>query len=76
MYLSITDPEQRESLYDKALMRIKESDQDAFLKESLMDLLKILVPYQTEEKLQITYEISLETLKTTKSAKEGKKFYR
>ncbi|KAK6629400.1 hypothetical protein RUM43_003217 [Polyplax serrata] len=77
VYLTITSPEQCGDLFDRVLKRMEETDkEDLFSKESLMDILKLLLPYQNNERLNVVYEMCLKILKTTKCKKEEKKFYR
>lgn len=62
---------------------IKESDkakskttEQAFLKESLMDLIRALIPYQSCDKINFLYEKSINQLSLIKNNKEQKKAYR
>ena len=51
-------------------------EQDAFTKESLMDLLRALIPYQNLENIDRLYEMCIKNLSSIKDKKEQKKIYR
>lgn len=79
MYLSIANTELCGELFDKAMKRLEDAEKaenEQFVKESVMDLIKALLPYQDEDRLNKIYSICLSTLKETKSRKDEKKAYR
>lgn len=60
-------------MFDKALNRLEEKKEEAFNKESVMDLIKVLIPYQDENRLEKIYSKCLKTLKEVKDKKGDKK---
>lgn len=79
MYLSIARPELTQQLFLNALERLNTSSdepEDHFIKESILDLIRALVPYQNKENVKTLYEQCIKCLPDIKNKKEQKKAYR
>jgi ribosomal RNA-processing protein 12 len=53
-----------------------EDPEDSFIKESILDLIRALVPYQNVDNIKVLYEQCVKPLPEIKSNKEQKKAYR
>jgi hypothetical protein len=76
VYLQITNPELCQDLFDRALEKLNTGDVDAFVKESVLDLLRALLPYQDKSRLAQLYSCCEARLTNTKNLHEQKKAYR
>ncbi|ENN83556.1 hypothetical protein HUJ04_001288 [Dendroctonus ponderosae] len=79
LYLTISRPELNQQLFSNALERLNASSdepEDHFIKESILDLIKTLIPYQSAESIAIIYEQCVKNLPAIKNNKEQKKAYR
>lgn len=77
IYLSITRPELTKQLFTSALEKLSTTDEtDQFLIESVMDLVRALVQYQSLDDIQKLYEEFVKKLPEIKNTKEQKKLYR
>lgn len=79
LYLTISRPELNQQLFSNALERLNASSdepEDHFIKESILDLIKTLIPYQSAESITIIYEQCVKNLPEIKNNKEQKKAYR
>nr|XP_033324952.1 RRP12-like protein [Megalopta genalis] len=76
MYLSITSKELINELYDRALARSNEPDADDFFKESVHDIIRLLIEYTDVDRLKTFYDICIPAIKTSPKMKEQKKAYR
>lgn len=76
--MSIAKPELTKQLFTTALERLDSSAEpdEVFLKESVMDLIRALVPYQDVEGIQQLYQKCIKSLPEIKNNKEQKKAYR
>lgn len=78
MYLSISDSELLKELFDRALQKLESEDREKseFKKESILDLIRLLLPYQPAESLKFLFEKHIMKVRKTKNFKEEKKYYR
>ncbi|KAL3267861.1 hypothetical protein HHI36_007002 [Cryptolaemus montrouzieri] len=79
LYLTIAKPELTEQLFTHALERLNSSSddpEDPFIKESILDLIRALVPYQSVENISTLYNQCVKILPEIKNRKEQKKAYR
>ncbi|KRT79477.1 hypothetical protein AMK59_7165, partial [Oryctes borbonicus] len=77
VYLTIARPELTKQLFTSALEKLNStSETDQFIIESVMDLIRALVRYQTVESIQTLYEQFVKKLPEIKNSKEQKKLYR
>ncbi|KAI4462006.1 putative nodulin-like protein [Holotrichia oblita] len=77
IYLTITRPELTKQLFTSALEKLSTTEEtDQFLIESVMDLIRALVQYQSLEEIQKLYEDFVKKLPEIKNTKEQKKLYR
>ncbi|KAG5889831.1 hypothetical protein JTB14_023156 [Gonioctena quinquepunctata] len=79
LYLSIARPELNQQLFNHAIERLNSSSdepEDHFIKESILDLIRALVPYQSCENVNILYQQCVKSLPDIKNNKEQKKAYR
>lgn len=79
LYLTIARPELTQQLFTHAMERLNESSddpEDPFIKESILDLIRALVPYQSLENVEVLYQECIRTLPEITNKKEQKKAYR
>ncbi|KAJ1525453.1 hypothetical protein ONE63_010264 [Megalurothrips usitatus] len=76
IYLSISDSTLQNELFDRAFQKLKSDGIDKFVKECVMDLLKILLPYQNAENISALYNLIKEGIADTKNIRYQKKSYR
>lgn len=76
VYLSIADSVLQNELFAKAFQKLKNSVVDKFVRECVMDLLRILVPYQSSENIATLYSLIKEGIADSKNARFQKKSYR
>ncbi|XP_078033343.1 RRP12-like protein [Augochlora pura] len=76
MYLSITNKELINELYDRALTRLSEPNTDDFFKESVHDIIRLLIEYTDIDRIKNFYDICTPAFKTSSKMKEQKKAYR
>lgn len=81
----ITRPELTEELFQHALQKLTtntteqdktQDDEEQFVKESIMDLIRTLIPYQNYENLNTLYDACIKNLSEVKNKKQQKKAYR
>lgn len=63
-------------LFDKALTKLGDADADDFFKESVCDLIRLLVEYTDIDRLQKFYEMCIPYIEDKTKRKEQKKAYR
>ncbi|XP_076301341.1 RRP12-like protein isoform X1 [Lasioglossum baleicum] len=76
MYISITSTSLINELYDRALTRLNEPNADDFFKESVHDIIRVLIEYTDIDRIKAFYDICTPVLKTSSKMKEQKKAYR
>ena len=79
VFLTLASPQLTEQLFKHAVERLNSSSEDpedSFIKESILDLIRALVPYQNTENVGVLYEQCVKPLPDIKSNKEQKKAYR
>jgi hypothetical protein len=76
VYLQISSPELCQELFDRALEKLNTADVDAFVRESVLDLLRALLPYQDKSRLAQLFSICQDRLSNKKNLHEQKKAYR
>ncbi|XP_043269034.1 RRP12-like protein [Venturia canescens] len=76
VYLPITSKELIGELFDRALARLDETDNDDFTRQSIFDLIRVLTQYTDTERIQALYDKSAPILMDNKHQKEQKKAYR
>lgn len=79
LYLTISKPELNQQLFTHAIERLNSSSddpEDHFIKESILDLIRVLVPYQRTENVDVLYKQCVQNLPDIKNNKEQKKAYR
>lgn len=76
VYMTITNSELANELFDRAVSKLDESHADKFLKESIYDLIKALIGYTDVTKLSKYYDMCMPFLKDDINQKEQKKAYR
>ncbi|XP_076630716.1 RRP12-like protein [Colletes latitarsis] len=75
-YLGITNKELIHELFDRALHKLNEPNIDDFFKESVHDIIRLLIEYTDIDRLKTFYDICVPALKTSSNMKEQKKAYR
>jgi ribosomal RNA-processing protein 12 len=79
VYLTIAKSDLTQQLLTHAIERLNSSSEDpedSFIKESILDLIRALVPYQNVDNIKVLYEQCVKPLPEIKSNKEQKKAYR
>ncbi|KAG6795184.1 RRP12-like protein [Apis mellifera caucasica] len=76
VYLTITNKDLIHELFDRALFRLKELNTDDFFKESVHDIIRLLVEYTDIDRLKTFYDICILSIKESSNIKEQKKAYR
>ncbi|KAK2577073.1 hypothetical protein KPH14_005885 [Odynerus spinipes] len=76
IYLTITDKELANELFDKALTRLSDTEVDEFFKESVYDLIRLLVEHTDTDRLKKLYDMCISFIKDKTKPKEQKKAYR
>lgn len=79
VYLTISKIELNQQLFNSAIERLNSSSEDpedSFIKESILDLIRALVPYQNLENIQLMYDECIKSLPEINSNTEQKKAYR
>ncbi|XP_031825723.1 RRP12-like protein [Nomia melanderi] len=75
-YLTITSNQLINELFDRALCRLNEPNTDEFFKESVHDIIRLLIEYTDIDRLKTFYDICVPAIKTSSKLKEQKKGYR
>lgn len=76
VYIQVTSPELCHELFDRSLEKLNTPDVDAFVKESVLDLLRALLAYQDKSRLAQVFAVCEDRLANTKNLHEQKKAYR
>ncbi|KAK9501974.1 hypothetical protein O3M35_012592 [Rhynocoris fuscipes] len=76
VYLKISEKELTKELFDRAFDKVQNKESDEFVRETVMDLLKALLPYQNIQDVEKLYNEIIEKIKDTDKQKEEKKYYR
>lgn len=78
VYLTIARPDLTKQLFTSALERLDGSGEpdELFVKESILDLIRVLVPYQDADSIDKLYQQCIKSLPDVKNNKEQKKAYR
>lgn len=78
VYLSISGNELLQDLFNRALQKLEseEAEKSDFKKESILDLIRLLLPYQHADSLKLLFEKHIVKVKDKKKFKEEKKYYR
>nr|CAH7732826.1 unnamed protein product [Callosobruchus chinensis] len=79
LYLTIARPELTQQLFSNAIEKLNapsDEPEDHYIKESILDLIRALVPYQNKENIELLYEQCIKLLPEIKNTKEQKKAYR
>ncbi|KAJ8910882.1 hypothetical protein NQ315_000513 [Exocentrus adspersus] len=79
LYLTVAKPELTQQLFQHAIERLNSSSddpEDHFIKESILDLIRALTPYQSKENVEVLYIQCVQNLLDIKNNKEQKKAYR
>jgi len=77
MYLKLSDNEIRGQLFDKCCGMLDNSkDADHTVIESILDIIGVLVPYQSVKTLKSFFDSRISKAKKLKNFKEEKKYFR
>ncbi|XP_032675287.1 RRP12-like protein [Odontomachus brunneus] len=76
VYLTITSKNLANEMFDRALNKLNEPGADDFFKESIYDLIRVLIGYTDVDKLEKYYGMCIPFLKDNTKQKEQKKAYR
>ncbi|OAD59899.1 RRP12-like protein [Eufriesea mexicana] len=76
VYLTITNEDLIHELFDRALCKFNEPNDDDFFKESIYDIIRLLTTYADTDRLKMFYDMCIPILKESSKVKEQKKAYR
>ncbi|XP_026668407.1 RRP12-like protein isoform X2 [Ceratina calcarata] len=76
VYLTITSKDLVHELFDRAICRLNEPNADEFFKESVHDIIRLLIEYTDVDRLKTFYDMCILSLKDSSKIKEQKKAYR
>jgi len=77
MYLTLSDEELKEQLFDKCCYMLDNSkDTNSMVLESILDIIRVLVPYQSVKTLKKFFDSRISKAKQLKNFKEEKKYFR
>lgn len=76
VYLSVADESLQHELFGRAFQKLKADEVDKFVREAVMDLLRVLLPYQSTENLAALFSLIQEGIADTKNNRYQKKSYR
>lgn len=77
MYLTISDDDLKEQLFNKCCGMLDDSkDAESIVLESILDIVRVLVPYQSVMTLKSFFDNRISKAKQLKHFKEEKKYFR
>jgi len=76
IYMTITSSELANELFDRAFKKLNETNADTFFKESIYDIIRVLIGYTDITRLSKCYDMCILFLKDNTKQKEQKKAYR
>jgi len=76
IYMTITSSELANELFDRAFNKLSEPNADTFFKESIYDVIRVLIGYTDVTRLNKCYDMCILFLKDNTKQKEQKKAYR
>lgn len=77
VYLTIADDELKKQLFDKCCGMLDSSkDGDSIVIESILDIVRVLIPYQSVGTLKTFFDNRISKTKEMKHFKEEKKYFR
>lgn len=77
VYLTLADDDLKEKLFNKCCTMLEESkDGDTMVLESILDIVRVLIPYQSVETLKTFFDSRISEAKQMKHFKEEKKYFR
>lgn len=77
MYLTLTDEELKEQFFNKCCGMLDNSkDAEPIVVESILDIVGVLIPYQSIKTLKIFFDSRISKSKELKNFKEEKKYFR
>lgn len=75
--MTLSDNELNEQLFDKCCSMLDNSkDADPIVLESILDIVRVLVPYQSVKRLKAFFDNRISKVKELKHFKEEKKYFR
>ncbi|KMQ96335.1 rrp12-like protein [Lasius niger] len=75
-YMTIVNSDLANEMFERALSKLDEPGADDFFKESVYDLIRVLIGYTDVDKLRKYYDMCVPVLKDDTKRKEQKKAYR
>lgn len=75
-YLTISSKELAAELFDRALEKLRTTDIESFVKESILDLIRVLACHTDSDRILSVYKEFIPAFADTKNPKEQKKAYR
>lgn len=77
MYLILSDVELKEHLFNKCCSMLDNSkNAEPVMLESILDIVRVLIPYQSIDILKTFFDFKISNVKQHKHFKEEKKYFR
>lgn len=77
MYLTLSDDELKEQLFNKCCSMLENcKNSEPLILESILDIIRVLVPYQSVKTLKAFFDSQISRTKKMKNFKEEKKYFR
>lgn len=77
MYLTLSDIELKEQLFNKCCGMLDNSkNAESAVLESILDIVRVLIPYQSTNALKSFFDTRISNAKQLKHFKEEKKYFR
>jgi ribosomal RNA-processing protein 12 len=76
VYLKLCEPALCAELFERAFGRLENTEESDFMKESVLDLLRVLLPYQASENIAKLFDLMKSRIGETEDFKRQKKYYR
>jgi hypothetical protein len=77
VYLTLSDDVLKEQLFNKCCNMLENcKDSEPLLLESILDIIRVLVPYQSVKSLKAFFDSRISKTKEMKNFKEEKKYFR
>ncbi|RZF45774.1 hypothetical protein LSTR_LSTR014526 [Laodelphax striatellus] len=76
VYLTLADARLCKEMFDKAMTKLGESGGEAFVKESVLDLVRTLLPHQSVQSIDALYNSTVANMQQVTDHKQQKKYFR
>ncbi|XP_039293238.1 RRP12-like protein [Nilaparvata lugens] len=76
VYLTLADTSLCSEMFEKAMLKLSSDGLEAFVKESVLDLVRALLPFQTVDSINALYNSTVANIQQVNDHKEEKKYFR